>query len=429
MLTTHSRGWRRPAAVVLAALALGVTAACGGDDEASGDTVTLHFTWWGNADRADLTEQAIDMFEAEHPDIRIETSFAEFNAYWEKMATQIAGGSAPDILQMDYRYVREYAERNVLREFNVDGVDVDTSAMEPGLLKAGEIDGTAYAIPMSQNTQALLYDPAAWAAAGEQAPGEEWSWDDLEQGGAAVAAAGEVAALSDFGQIEDWFEVWLRQQGKELYTEDGELGYTTDDVAAYWTFTNGLREAGIVSPAEETATMDGSQANSPLAKQTSAAEFNYDSGLTADSWEIYGRELALAPFPTDGGELGQYAKPSMLICISQRSEHPEEAAQFIDFLLNDIEVGELLGTSRGMPANAEVREAIGADLEGPPLLAYEFEQALLPQLADAPAPPPRGAGSVKAAFQRIYDDVIFGSATPEDAAARFIAEAEQALAQ
>lgn len=429
MLTKHPRGWRRPAAIVLAAVALGVPAACGGGDEASESTVTLHFTWWGNADRADLTEQAIDMFEAEHPDIRIETSFAEFNAYWERMATQIAGGGGPDILQMDYRYVREYAERNVLAEFQVDGVDVDTSSMEPGLLRAGEIDGITYAIPMSQNTQALLYDPAAWEAAGTQGPADGWTWDDLEQGGTAVVAAAGIAAISDFGQIEDWFEVWLRQQDKELYTEDGALGYTAADVAAYWTFTNGLREAGIVSPAEETSTMDGSQANSPLARQTSAAEFNYDSGLTADSWEIYGRELALAPFPSNGAELGQYAKPSMLISIAQRSEHPREAAQFIDFLLNDVEVGELLGTSRGMPANSEVRSAVGADLTGPPLLAFEFEQAVLPQLADAPAPPPRGAGAVKTAFQRIYDDVIFGSATPEDAAARFISEAEQALAQ
>ncbi|TDD66631.1 carbohydrate ABC transporter substrate-binding protein [Jiangella aurantiaca] len=408
---------------------LTVTAACGGDSTSGGEDedVTLHFTWWGNADRAELTEQAIDLFEEEHPGITIETSFSEFDAYWERMATQIAGGSAPDILQMDYRYVREYAERNVLREFGDD--DVDTSAMAPGLLSAGEIDGVSYAIPMSQNTQALLYDPAAWAAAGEQAPGPDWTWADLEAGGRVVAEATGISAISDFGQIEDWFEVWLRQRGKTLYTDDGELGYTAEDVAEYWTFTNGLREAGIVTPADETATMDGSQANSPLAKQTSAAEFNYDSGLTAESWEIYGRELALAPFPSDSGELGQYAKPSMLICISQRSEHPEEAAQFIDFLLNDPEVGELLGTSRGMPANADIREAVGGALTGPPQLAFEFEQAVLPELADAPPPPPRGAGSVKAAFQRIYDDVIFGSTTPEEAAERFMSEAEQALAQ
>lgn len=419
----------RVAVAVLAVGALvGTTAACGDDDgggSGDGGPVTLRFTWWGNADRAALTEQAIDKFEAKHTNIKIETSYAEFNAYWEKMATQIAGGSGPDILQMDYRYVREYADRNVLAELK----GVDTAKMNQGLLNGGKVNGKTYAIPMGQNTQTLLYDPAVWQAAGTDAPKDGWTWANLEAGAKKVSAASgnKVKGITTFGQVEDWYEVWLRQQGKTLYTDDGKLGYTAADVTKFWEFSERLRKAGATPPAEETAKMDGSQANSPLAKKTSSAEFNYDSVLTANSWQTYGRELALMPFPSDSADLGQYAKPSMLISVARRSEHPKEAGQFIDFILNDAEVGKLLGTSRGMPVNSDVRAAVGGALTGPTKVTFEYETAILTKLKDAPAPPPKGAGTIKSAFQRVYDDVMFGRSTPQAAADKFMKEAEQAL--
>ena len=42
-------------------------------------------------------------------------------------------------------------------------------------------------------------------------------------------------------------------------------------------------------------------------------------------------------------------------------------------------------------------------------------------------PPPKGAGTVKSTFQRIYDDVIFARLTIPQAAAKFITEAQQAI--
>lgn len=137
--------------------------------------------------------------------------------------------------------------------------------------------------------------------------------------------------------------------------------------------------------------------------------------------------MAVVPFPSDSADLGQYAKPSMLVSISARSKHPNEAAQLIDFLLNDRAAGDVLGTSRGLPVNSDIRDAIGSALTGPPKVAYDFEKSVLPKLTDAPPPPPKGAGAVKQAFQRVYDDVMFQRAAIPDAAKKFVNEAEQAL--
>lgn len=117
----------------------------------------------------------------------------------------------------------------------------------------------------------------------------------------------------------------------------------------------------------------------------------------------------------------------MFFSVARRSDHPQEAAELISFLINDLAAGKILGMSRGLPANEQVRDAVAATLTGPPKVGYDFERSVGPQLDQAPPPPPKGSGTVKATFQRVYDDVIFGRATPQAAAERFMTEAQQAL--
>jgi multiple sugar transport system substrate-binding protein len=426
----RSDGAARPIAMVALAALLAATTACGSDGEgSSGGPVTIRFEWWGNPDRAKVTEQAVDLFEQKNPDITVETSYAEFNAYFQKIATQIAGGNAPDLLQMDYRYVREYADRGVLADLNDGPAKVDTSGVTEQLLSGGTVGGKLYGITIAQNTQVFTYDFAQWEQSGAAAPKDGWTWADLRASTQRVsdATAGKVRGLGDFGGIEDWFEVWLRQQGKSLYTDDGKLGYTAGDVARWWEMTDGWRRGGASTPAELTTKMDGSQPNDPVAQKLASGGFGYDSGLTPQTWEIFGREMKLAPFPSDTDRLGQYAKPSMMFSVAQRSEHKEAAAKLINFLINDLEAGNILGMSRGLPANQQVREQVGATLQGPPLVAYEYEKFVGPKLEPAPPPPPKGAGEVKSAFQRIYDDVIFERSSIQENAEKFINQASQAI--
>lgn len=421
---------RRALAVLALGALLGGATACGSDDGGSGsEQITLRFNWWGNPDRATVTEQAIDLFEQKHSNIKVETSYAEFNAYFQKLATQIAGGSAPDVLQMDYRYVREYADRNVLQELDSGPAKVDTSGVSAGLLSGGTVNGKLYGLAPTQNTQTFTYDPAAWQKAGATAPKAGWTWNDLHAAAKKVSDAnkGKVYGLSDLGGIEDWFEVWLRQQGKQLYSDDGKLAYTAEDVAKWWTMTDGWRKDGSSTPADITSKLDGSQANDPVFQKKASGGFGYDSGFTPKSWELFGREMALSVFPSDTGKIGQYAKPSMFFSVAKRTKHAKEAAELINFLVNDPEAGKVLGMSRGLPANKQIQDTVGATLTGPPKTAYDFEKSIAGQLDNAPPPPPKGSGTVKSTFQRVYDDVIFGRSTPQKAAERFMNEAKQAL--
>ncbi|WP_198042846.1 ABC transporter substrate-binding protein [Actinoalloteichus fjordicus] len=409
--------------------ACGVLAGCGGSGSGDG-TVSLDFTWYGNDSRAEATQEAVDLFEERNPGITVNTSFSGFDAYFEKLSTQVAGGNVPDVVQMDAGYLREYAERGMLRDLDEHvGTEIDIESVDPAGLRSGELPAGRFAVPLGRSTQTMAYNPTIWAEAGLDAPEVgDFTWDDLIEASEIISDStdGEVVGLTDPGWAVDWFQFFIRQQGRELYTEEG-IAFTEEDVADYWNFTQGLRDAGVVTSAEVTSQVNGSVDTSPLVSGRSAAELSY-LGSSASLFPTMGEDVALAPWPSnEEGETGIYASTSIQIAIGSRSEHPEEAARLIDFLMNDVEAGQILRTVRGTPPNSEVRAAVAEDLDGVDKILFDFEESMADELSDAPSAPPQGWGSVKRTFTRVYDSINFGELTVDEGAALLMNETEQLI--
>jgi multiple sugar transport system substrate-binding protein len=76
--------------------------------------IRLRLLFWGGQARADRTYAATDLYTKANPGTVFDGEFMAFADYWPKLGTQVAGGNAPDIIQMDYRYIVEYANRNAI---------------------------------------------------------------------------------------------------------------------------------------------------------------------------------------------------------------------------------------------------------------------------------------------------------------------------
>ncbi|MGW6158646.1 hypothetical protein ACWFRM_36860 [Streptomyces sp. NPDC055144] len=104
----------------------------------------------------------------------------------------------------------------------------------------------------------------------------------------------------------------------------------------------------------------------------------------------------------------------MLIGIGSHSEHPKEAAQLVDFLLNDQRVGDILAFSRSTPPNRKIAARVAKTLKGPEREIYEYAQTMEQYGLDAPpTAPPRGDVAVQTAFIREFQRVMYGLATRE----------------
>src|SRR5512139_3644522 len=74
----------------------------------------LRFIWWGNPDRDKRTRDVVSLYQKKNAGVTIDAETYGWNDYWTKLATQAAGGNLPDAIQMDYRYIFEYARRGQL---------------------------------------------------------------------------------------------------------------------------------------------------------------------------------------------------------------------------------------------------------------------------------------------------------------------------
>jgi multiple sugar transport system substrate-binding protein len=63
-----------------------------GGDQGGGTNLAL--AWWGNPTRNKNTQAMIDAYMKANPDVKISGQPGEFNSYWDKLATQTAGGQA-----------------------------------------------------------------------------------------------------------------------------------------------------------------------------------------------------------------------------------------------------------------------------------------------------------------------------------------------
>ncbi len=415
-------------AVVVPLLLTGVAACGSGSGTGDGD-VTITFVWWGSDGRANLTKKAVELFQQKNPKIKVQTSFSAYAAYWEKLATQTAGGKPPDVLNVDTRYLAEYGGRGVLADLNQGaGKAVSLADVNPELAATGVYQGKRYAVPWAQNTPAMIYDPAAFTAAGAD-PAKGLTWQQYADATRKVSAASGFSArgTTDFGILDTTLEIWLRQQGKQFYTPAGKLGFAADDLRRYWQLASGFRDAKGASPADVTASYNTSPEQAPLGKKLTSSEFAYDNLLPAYQ-KANGKPLNVAPYPSDkAGDTGQYRRPSMFLAVSARSAQQEAAAKLVDFLVNDAEVGKIVGTDRGLAPNLKVRAQLAGSATGNDKTLYDFEAALEPKLGAAPPVPPKGAGAIQKLLQRTYEEVAFGRMSIDDAVNRFMTEAEKGL--
>ncbi|WP_298457363.1 ABC transporter substrate-binding protein [uncultured Cellulomonas sp.] len=442
---TGARSTARRALVgAVATAALLTTAACGQGAQTSGEPdagapadpdepVTIRFVWWGNEERAQMTNDAVDAFEAANPGIVVETESVDFNSYFDRLATGVAAGDEPDVITMGGAYPREYGDRGVLLDLETVSQDLDLSTLDESALANGYFSDTQYGVPTGVNTYGLIVNPAVFEAAGVELPDDEtWDWDEF------VDIATEISANTPEGTYgvedptsPDTLDLYANQHtGLGLYSPEGTVAIEPSTVQDWFDMTTTLMEQGASPQASITAELAGQPApeQTLLGRGLSAMKFGWSNLLTAYS-EAAGQDMIMLLPPGESNHEGPgvWLQASQLWTISKNSEHPEASAKLIDYLVNSTEAADFLGANRGIPANAEVREHLSADLT--PVQQTEFDVIeRVGEHADGDfVVGPTGSTESVAILTRLNDQVLFDQIEPAAAAEQFVAELTAAV--
>lgn len=427
--TTRRRSPLLSVAAGVGAIIMAATAC--GDSGSDDGIVELRFSWWGADDRHSTTQQVIELFEANNPDIRIVGDYTDWGGYWDRLATSTAADDAPDIITQEERYLREYGDRGALLDLSEYGEELDLSNIDPLVAESGDLDGQTFGIATGVNAYAVLADTQAFKDAGVEMPDDSsWTWEDYTEIAAEItkSSGGEIVGAQSMSYNESGFQIFARQHGENLYSEDGSLGFSQETLEAWFEVTQELLDNGGQPGAAESVELEaGGPDQSVLAtNQGAMAHFwtNQLGGISASS----GRDIELLRYPgeTEHERTGMYFKPAMFYSVSAGTDHPEEAARFVDFLLNSNEAAELVLADRGLPANVNVRAHILNSLPEADARGAVFLSEIEDTIVDGNPPPPIGAGQVVEITKRVTDELSFGELTPAEAAEQFMSEVEAA---
>ncbi|PXA97516.1 ABC transporter ATP-binding protein [Nostoc sp. 3335mG] len=393
----------------------------------------LRTIFWGGQTRADRTMKAFDLFQASRGGEPVLTEFMGFNDYWTKVATVTAGGSAPDLIQMDYRYIVEYARRGVLAPLDSYlGNTLDLSDFDADQVEAGKVDGKLYGISMGAGGFCLQVNASAYERAGLPMPASSTTYADF----AAMAADfnkanGQMKMLPDASGNEPALENWLRQRGKALYTADGDLAFDAADATEWFTLWNDLRGKQVCVSAEDQALSTGTIDTSMLVLGKAAGgitgvnELVAYQGLMQDTLAVTNMPLAAA-----GGKGGHYRKPTMMWTMAETSKLKDQAVDLANFFTHDLQAAEVLGLERGIPPSAAAREHITPQLNPLEKAQLDFFAGLGDLMGEIPPPPPAAAGEIDLSLLRtLSQEIAFGTRTAEDGGEALVSGAKDILSR
>jgi multiple sugar transport system substrate-binding protein len=403
----------------------------GGGQQGGGEggTVNLALAWWGNPTRNKNTEAMIAEYMKANPNVKISGQPGEFSSYWDKLATQTAGGTAPDIIQMDMLYISEYGTRGALLDLG----QVDTSKFVEGTVESGRINDKLVGVNAGINSALIFANPKVFEKAKMDLPDDTtWTWDQMIEAGAEVASkAGVSFGVAGLIQSDALFGTLVRQNGKELFTPDG-LGFDVAEAQAWYDLlVKGVKAKAFGTPEQIAEEIAKPLDQSAIVVERAAMQYYNSNQLEAVSAAAGGdnlMEMLRGPSMTGKAtDRKTWYKASMLWSASAKTKNPEAAVAWINWFANDQAAADIDKAERGIPPNQEIQNAVKPKLSPAQQKVLQYITDIKPEVANTPIAPPPGGGTIQEVLGRHGTDAIFGRASTAEAAQKFVDEMKSNL--
>lgn len=324
---------------------------------AEDEPVTLKVLWWGSQTRHDTTTALCKLYEETHPNVKIEIDYAAWSDYWTKLATQVSGDTLPDVIQMDYGYLTQYAENGVLANLDeyIASGKMDVSNAAESIIASGKWNDSVYAIPTGTNALVLMYNPVTLE--GYDVPTFMTFEEYIELSKQLYADKGlteNYLAAPSGNQLN----FYVRNHDFEMYNEaqDG-LGFTDPQLVADMLEMCGtsIKEGWGLNPAKAVA----ADTFSSITAGDTWAVLHWTNELNAtETGNGAALKMVALPEADDAVRPATFFKPSMFWSVSEKSQVKDAAVDFINFYINDLRTYEICGTDRGFPISSVVLEAL-----------------------------------------------------------------------
>jgi len=407
-------------------------AGASGDTAAAGDKVTLRCSWWGGDTRHQAMLDVIKLYEEKNPNVTIEGEYQGYDGYYEKMMTTLSSGTAPDLMLFKREWLADVqGAKHYLSDLSK--LPVDTSTLAEGLLeKSGMYAGEPVLFPCTVTGQ-VMYANTEFASAFGVDLDQIYSWEEFmqlgqkvhEQDGDAYLMTADIDVLNRL-----IIPAYIGQTtGGSLVNEESyELNFTEEQMKDALQLVLDLYDTNTVEPFGEGAVFVGQMDQNPkwvngkigLLLDITGGLAKYKASVSAPL------DVMAIPRNSDAKCSGVDFAGNTGMCINDNSQNREEAAKFLDFLLNDGEAALIIKDAYGYNSTSTAIEA----LEGQGLVDETLKKAIDTAQKDSMTINAISSNTeLETVRKDILQEVIYRDITPEDAAKEIVSQYQELLSE
>lgn len=336
------------------------------------EQITLRFSWWGGEERLAATLDVIKQFEELNPNIKIEPEYGSSDGYADKLATQLASGTAPDIIQIDPGLMPALVsdETNYFLDLNTSSFNFSNFDENYYKLRInGFYDGKQLGIPTGISGGAVLVNQGLADQIGIDFH-TQYTWDDIFDWAKKVREYDDSMYLicSNKDYVANILANNYAKQlsGKTFINEETkEINLTSEQWQEVYTFVKRLYDEEVIAPASYSAAYSGDnmQSDPNWIAGKYVCSFTYMSTMETLAAANADAEYTAGLFPLyQGSDVAAWnANCPQIIVINAKSKNPEAAVEFLDYFFNNEKAMETLGCTRSVPPTAKAREICTAD--------------------------------------------------------------------
>jgi multiple sugar transport system substrate-binding protein len=391
----------------------------------SGPETTIEYSIWGDPTELKNQQAIVDAFHVAEPKITVKVTVSDWDTYWAKLQTGLAGGAAPDVFAMDGPLFPDYAGRDVLLDLTpyIQGEGYDLGQLNELAVKDfTTADGRQLGLPRDLNVIALFYNKALFDKAGVAYPDDTWDWAKLVEVGKKLTLdtnndgkTDQWGLYTETTDMENYWSSLVWQNGGDVLAADGKsIALDTPAAAGGIQFLQDLiwKDKVVPEPALFAETGDAFE------QGKAAMEIN-GSWLVATD-EAANLTFGIAPLPKGPAGRATSVNPTGAV-VSKASKSPDAAWAFVKYLASPEAQQKIMALKASLPVNTSVLTGpYAASFDGAAVLAGALDYAHL-------KPSFKGYDEFATALQAELDEHVFNA--PDETAAEAIAKVKDHLNQ
>lgn len=345
------------AALLSVTLAVTLMTGCGSSSSGSsnGGKVTITFSHWGGDDTyKNIYKDRIAAFQKANPNINVKVITVADN-YETKLQTMMAGGKAPDVMEVAENG-QQFAAKNRFLDLTskVKSANIDTEkTWGKEAVSQYTSDGKIFGLPDRSGPIIMYYNKDLFDKAGVKYPTSDWTEQDYENALEKLTVKKDGKTVQWGGASLDWTPCWgvfIKANGGDII-KNGKVAVNSPENLEVLKQYNDDYKKGYILDYKTLETVKNSSGDSYFSQGKVAmletgfwniASFSKLSGL---NWDI-------APVQT-GKEKASWPFGSALT-ISKQTKNQDAAWKFVQYMTGK-DAQQILAKSLGdCPANLEV---------------------------------------------------------------------------